>query len=52
MGVEEIRNYLSHLPTDKRIAASTQNIALSALLFLYRQVLQLELPNIEVLNES
>ena len=47
MGVEEIRNYLSHLATDKRIAASTQNIALSALLFLYRQVLQLELPNID-----
>jgi hypothetical protein len=30
MGVEEIRAYLSHLATDKKVAASTQNIALSA----------------------
>jgi hypothetical protein len=44
MGVEEIRNYLSHLATDKRIAASTQNIALSALLFLYRRFYKLKYP--------
>ena len=44
MGVEEIRTYLSHLATDKKVAASTQNIALSALLFLYRQVLKVDLP--------
>ena len=31
MGVEEIRTYLSHLATDKKVAASTQNIALSEL---------------------
>ena len=47
MGVEEICAYLSHLATDKKVAASTQNIALSALLFLYRQVMQVNLPNIE-----
>jgi Phage integrase, N-terminal SAM-like domain len=34
MGVEEIRAYLSYFATDRKIAASTQNIALSALLFL------------------
>jgi hypothetical protein len=34
MVVEEIRAYLSYLATDRKIAASTQNIALSALLFL------------------
>src|SRR6266536_105058 len=41
MGVDEIRQYLSHLATDGKVAASTQNVALCALLFLYRQVLQL-----------
>ena len=48
MGVTEIRAYLSHLATEKNVAASTQNVALSALLFLYRQVLEIELPYITV----
>jgi integrase len=52
MGVEEIRAYLSHLATDKKVAASTQNIALSALLFLYRQVMQVDLPNIENIERA
>jgi integron integrase len=47
MGVNEIRQYLSHLATDGNVAASTQNVALSALLFLYREVLLIELPLIE-----
>ena len=47
MGVDEIRQYLSHLATDENVAASTQNVALAALLFLYREVLQLDLPLIE-----
>ena len=47
MGAPEIRAYLSHLAVDKKIATSTQNVALSALLFLYRQVLRLDLPDIE-----
>lgn len=47
MGVEEIRQYLSHLATDKNVAASTQNVALAALLFLYREVLQIDLPRVE-----
>ena len=47
MGVDEVRAYLSHLAIQKNVAASTQNIALSALLFLYRQVLKLELPDID-----
>ena len=36
MGVDEIRQNLSHLATDGNVAASTQNVALCALLFLYR----------------
>ena len=43
MGVSEIRAYLSHLAVERNVAASTQNVALSALLFLYREVLQIDL---------
>ncbi len=39
MGKEEVRSYLSYLATDRNVAASTQNQALNALLFLYRDVL-------------
>lgn len=52
MGVGEIRAYLSHLAMDKDVAASTQNVALSALLFLYRRVLRVELPNIENIERA
>ena len=44
MGGPEVEAFLSHLATEGRVAASTQNQALSALLFLYREVLQFELP--------
>ncbi|MDT4965993.1 MAG: hypothetical protein QOJ64_730 [Acidobacteriota bacterium] len=47
MGADEIRQYLSHLATDSRVAGSTQNVALSALLFLYRDVLGIELDRID-----
>lgn len=47
MGVGEIRQYLSHMATDENVAASTQNVALAALLFLYREVLEIELPLVE-----
>jgi integron integrase len=43
MGVDEINAYLSHLTTEKKQSASSQNIALSALLFLYQQVLEIDL---------
>lgn len=39
MGASEIREFLTHLATREHVAASTQNQALSALLFLYRTVL-------------
>ena len=44
MGAAEITQYLSSLAVAGKVAASTQNQALSALLFLYREVLQHELP--------
>ena len=43
MGEEEIREFLAYLASDRNVAASTQNQALSAILFLYREVLQKEL---------
>ncbi len=47
MGVDEIRGYLTHLAADKNVAASTQNVAFNAVLFLYKQVLGIELPLID-----
>ncbi len=44
MGVEEVQSFLSHLAVEGRVAASTQNQAKSALLFLYKEVLGVELP--------
>lgn len=36
--------FLTHLAVDRKVSASTQNQARAALLFLYREVLQIELP--------
>jgi len=44
LGAEEVRDFLSHLAVDRNVSASTQNQAKSALLFLYREVLKIELP--------
>lgn len=44
MGEAELTAFLSHLATDRKVSASTQNQALSALLFLYKEVLGKELP--------
>lgn len=44
MGAREIEAFLSHLANERDVAASTHNQALSALLFLYGEVLGIELP--------
>ena len=44
MGAEEVSFFLSHLARHEHVAASTQNQALSSLLFLYRHVLASPLP--------
>jgi len=44
MGAPEITRFLTSLAVDGKVAASTQNHALSALLFLYRAVLEVEVP--------
>ena len=44
MGAPEVEAFLSHLATHLDVAANTQNLALSAILFVYRHVLELDLP--------
>ena len=44
MGAAEVEAFLTYLAVERKVAASTQNQAKSALLFLYGQVLKLELP--------
>ncbi|WP_169239617.1 integron integrase [Candidatus Roseilinea sp. NK_OTU-006] len=43
MGAPEIQAFITHLAVEKNVSASTQNQALSAILFLYRHVLQMEM---------
>lgn len=47
LGKAEVEAFLTRLATEGRVAPSTQNQALAALLFLYREVLQVELPWME-----
>ena len=47
MGPPEVEAFLTHLAVEAGVAASTQNQALQALLFLYRHVLDIELPWLE-----
>jgi len=47
MGVQEVQQFLSHLAVEGRVAASTQSQALSALLFLYQQVLKQDIGSID-----
>ncbi len=44
LGAAEVEAFLSHLATEGNVSASTQNQALSALLFLYREVMGIGLP--------
>lgn len=44
MGAPEIESFLSMLANERNVAASTQNQALAALLFLYRDLLDIDLP--------
>src|SRR5258706_2069676 len=43
MGEQEISRFLTHLAVDRKVSAITQTQALSAILFLYREVLRHEL---------
>ena len=47
MGKREVEAFLTSLAVERNVSAATQNQALSALLFLYRDVLEIELPWLE-----
>ena len=47
LGAVEVRSYLTHLAVEGQVAASTQNVARCALVFLYRNVLETPLPPLE-----
>ena len=47
MGASEVTGFLTSLAVRDKVAASTQNQALCALLFLYREVLGVELPSLD-----
>lgn len=44
LGAAAVESFLTHLAVERRVAASTQNQARSALLFLYKEVLGIQLP--------
>jgi integron integrase len=50
MGAAEVEAFLTMLATERKVSASTHNQALSALLFLYREVLCITLPWLENVN--
>ena len=47
LGGRDVERFLTHLAVQRRVAASTQNQALAALLFFYREVLESQLPWLE-----
>lgn len=52
MGALEVGRFLSHLAVQRHVASSTQNQALNALVFLYNQVLHLELGQIGKIDRA
>lgn len=52
MREKEIEAFLSHLAVDNHVSASTQNQALAAILFLYRNILEIELEKIDALRAN
>ena len=50
MGRCEVEAYLTHLAREKNVAVSTQKVAFNALLYLYRNILNIELNGIEALQ--
>ena len=52
LGAPEVEKFLTHLAVEGQVAASTQNQAKSALLFLYREVLASELPWLDNIEQA
>ena len=52
LNAEEIREYLSYLAVERDVAASTQNLALNAIMFLYNQVLKKEVGSLDEIERA
>lgn len=52
MGAPEVEAFLTHLAVQGKVAASTQNQAKAALLFLYREVLEQDLPWLQNVEQA
>ena len=52
MGSAEVEAFLTHLALAGQVAASTQNQAKSALLFLYKEVLRVDLPWLDNITQA
>ena len=52
MSETEVEEFLTHLVVHDRIAKATQNVAFSALLYLYREILGIELENVQALRSQ
>lgn len=52
MGAAEVEDFLSHLAVSRNVSASTQNQAKSALLFLYKEVLGIDLPWLDNVTQA
>ncbi len=50
MGAVEIEAFPTHLAVERNVAASTQNQALAALLFLYQQVLKIDIGRLDAVR--
>ncbi len=50
MGAPEINQFITHLVVERHVSASTQNQAISAILFLYRHVLEMKLDETAFIN--
>ena len=50
MGEAEVEAFLTEMALNGRVAAATQNVAFAALVFLYREILGIELENLSALR--
>lgn len=52
LGKAEIEAFLTHLAVNRKVSASTQNQAFNALLFLYREVLEMKMPQLDAVQRA
>jgi len=52
MGAAEVEAFLTHLAVERHVSASTQNQAKCALLFLYKEVLGVDLPWLDNVTQA